>query len=89
METPQEYDRRKSAGLDFEPECDSVGCDLRASRRASCAACGFVFMLLCGAHAGRSERVIRQRVKSRSCPECGCEAPTRELVEYAPLWGAS
>ena len=86
-ETPAEYDKRKCEALDFEPSCDVTGCEQRASQGARCAECGSVRMIMCGAHAGRAQRNLRERPKATRCEDCGATGFTPASLEFRPLQG--
>ena len=84
-ETPEAYYRRMSEPLDFEPGCEIDGCEQRASQGMRCTSCSAVHILLCGAHAGVSQRSLRDDVVT--CPECGAEGVAKALAEWRPLAG--
>lgn len=84
-ETPEEHDRRKAAALDFDPGCEVTGCEQRGSQGARCRSCNSVRLILCGAHAGRMERRMREYPRYTLCGECGAEGKGFRLLEFRPL----
>lgn len=87
-EAPEEYDRRKCAEIgDFDPSCDVNGCVQNGTQGARCRECGSVRFVMCGAHAGVSERNLRLKPRPSRCGECGAEGLAYQLVEFRPLAG--
>lgn len=84
-EKPEEYDRRMSAPYDFEPGCEIKGCEQRASLGVRCIMCKNIRVLLCGAHAGISQR--RTKDVPVKCEVCGAEAKAQNVLEWKPLAG--
>ncbi len=91
-EKPTEYDKRKVADYDFEPECESSKdpaqrCDLPGTFGVLCTACGAIHGLLCGAHAGVAERSLRYDPVVAQCEACGVEGSSSDLIEVRSLAG--
>lgn len=85
-EKPEEYDRRKAAPYDFEPQCEVNGCEQRASQTIRCLQCGSVRMMLCGAHAGHTQRSLTQSPIAMKCGDCKISGSSAALFEFRPLW---
>lgn len=91
-ETPVEYEKRMAAPYDFEPECESSNipaerCDLPGSFGVQCKACGSIIGVLCGAHAGRAEKNMREEPVVAVCEVCGVEGSSADLIEVRSLAG--
>jgi hypothetical protein len=81
------YIDAKCEPYDFDPTCDIEGCGERASQGMRCMHCGEVPLMLCGAHAGRSERNLQARKTPVQCRVCQKWGDAGLVFEFRPLSG--